>query len=156
MTIGDEKELRADFGLPEVERSFTKLFTGDNVAKVDDEKVVAWMTPGGDVSRSFDWCDERCMPPAEPIPLILQSAYAELAADRDAMFIRAREWAELSGANEARAEKAESQLAELRGAMEKIGRRAADHPDDDDADRKRNLYHISAIVKGTLAAADGG
>ena len=39
------------------------------------------MTPGGDVSRSFDWCYERCMPPAAPIGLIRRSAYAELAAE---------------------------------------------------------------------------
>ena len=91
---------------------------------IGDEKVVAWMTPGGDVSRSFDWCDERCMPPAEPIPLILQSAYAELAAERDDLAFK------LSFSDKcyahmlveaqkelARADAAESQLAELRGRL---------------------------------------
>ena len=35
---------------------------------------VAWMTPGGDVSRSLEWCKERCWPQGErPTPLYSQS-----------------------------------------------------------------------------------
>ena len=38
------------------------------------EKPVAWMTPGGDVSRSLEWCKERCWPEgAQPTPLYSQS-----------------------------------------------------------------------------------
>lgn len=38
------------------------------------EKPVAWMTPGGDVSRSLEWCKERCWPEGEqPTPLYSQS-----------------------------------------------------------------------------------
>lgn len=42
-----------------------------------DARVVGWMTPGGDMSKSRVWCDERCMPPSEPIPLAPLSLLAE-------------------------------------------------------------------------------
>ena len=32
-------------------------------------EAVAWMTPGGDVSRSLLWCEERCLPGQKPTPL---------------------------------------------------------------------------------------
>ena len=94
--------------------------------------------------------------PAGTYDIIPQSAYAELAAERDSLRDELSRWVHMLADKCAELQAAESQLAELRGALEKIGRRAADHPDDDDADRKRNLYHISAIVKAALAAADGG
>jgi len=44
---------------------------------------VAWMTPGGDVSRSLAWCKERCWPDGEqPMPLYASSRdYAQGVAD---------------------------------------------------------------------------
>ena len=44
---------------------------------------VAWMTPGGDVSRSLAWCKERCWPDGEqPTPLYASSpTYAMGVAD---------------------------------------------------------------------------
>jgi hypothetical protein len=92
MTIGDEKELRADFGLPEVERSFTKLFARDTAPKVGDEKVVAWLLDSGG-NRTY-WADEEtarkeygnlCVlgyrSDTTLTSLIPHSAYAELAAE---------------------------------------------------------------------------
>ena len=32
-------------------------------------EAVAWMTPGGDVSRSWLWCNERCLAGQNPTPL---------------------------------------------------------------------------------------
>jgi len=37
-----------------------------NVKQKVELPVVAWMTPGGDVSRSFAWCDERCFEGPRP------------------------------------------------------------------------------------------
>lgn len=51
---------------------------------IADSRVVGWMTPGGDMSKSRVWCDERCMPPAEPIPLTTLSLLAEAERERDA------------------------------------------------------------------------
>jgi len=36
---------------------------------MDKPILEAWMTPGGDVSRSFYWCLERCLPGQQPRPL---------------------------------------------------------------------------------------
>jgi len=42
-----------------------------------------------------------------------------------------------------------------RNALEKIKLRCAEHPDDDDADRKRNLYHAHSIAKFALDRSSG-
>jgi hypothetical protein len=34
-----------------------------------EHEPVAWMTPGGDVSRSYLWCVERCLPDVQLTPL---------------------------------------------------------------------------------------
>lgn len=36
---------------------------------MDKAIPVAWITPGGDVSLSFHWCLERCLPDQQPRPL---------------------------------------------------------------------------------------
>lgn len=46
---------------------------------------------------------------------------------------------------------ARAAVAELIEAMERIAARAKPHPDDTDADRKRDLYHIEAIASMALA-----
>lgn len=38
-------------------------------------------------------------------------------------------------------------------ALQKIRARAVAHPDDDDADRKRNLFHVEAVARTTLTDA---
>ena len=43
--------------------------------------------------------------------------------------------------------------AGLLDAMRQVLIRAVEHPDDDDADRKRNLYHIAHIAKSAIAKA---
>jgi len=42
---------------------------------------VAWMTPGGDVSRSLAWCKERCWPDGEQPTPLYASSYAQGVAD---------------------------------------------------------------------------
>jgi hypothetical protein len=44
---------------------------------------------------------------------------------------------------------------DLLDAMRRVLIRAIAHPDDDDADRKRNLYHIEHIAKVAIAKATG-
>ena len=46
----------------------------------------AWITPGGDVSRSFHWCLDRCLPGQYPRPLY---AAQQSAAVDEAMVDRA-------------------------------------------------------------------
>lgn len=42
------------------------------------QEPMAWMTPGGDVSRSKKWCEERCFPGGEqPFPLYTRPAAQE-------------------------------------------------------------------------------
>ena len=36
-------------------------------------EAIAWMTPGGDVSRSYLWCAERCRDAHRPIPLFTRA-----------------------------------------------------------------------------------
>lgn len=43
-------------------------------------------------------------------------------------------------------EQAEADRAQLLAALLKIKQRATPHPDDTDADRKRDLYHCEAIA----------
>lgn len=43
----------------------------------------------------------------------------------------------------------------LRNALEKIKLRCTEHPDDNDADRKRNLYHAHSIAKFALDRSSG-
>lgn len=38
-------------------------------AEAETQQPVAWITPGGDVSRSLLWCLERCLPGEQPRPL---------------------------------------------------------------------------------------
>lgn len=45
------------------------LIYGDTTPQPADGGAVAWMTPGGDVSRSLLWCEERCLPGQKPAPL---------------------------------------------------------------------------------------
>lgn len=51
---------------------------------------------------------------------------------------------------------ARAAVAELVEDLKRIQRRAAPHPDDDDADRKRNLYHVESISRRALARVQGG
>ena len=118
-----------------------------------DEKVVAWMTPGGDVSRSFNWCYERCMPPAAPIGLIRRAAYAELAADRDLWRSMATFEGKVSASVLEDLHTTQAQLAELREKV--VG--LAEHYDwlfQTEQDDEMSGRHIANELR-TLAAADG-
>lgn len=41
-----------------------------DLAAITEQEPVAWMTPGGDVSRSYAWVQERCRPDG-PDPVAL-------------------------------------------------------------------------------------
>ena len=41
----------------------------EECAEAEAQQPVAWITPGGDVSRSLLWCLERCLPGEQPRPL---------------------------------------------------------------------------------------
>ena len=44
----------------------------------ETQEPMAWMTPGGDVSRSKKWCEERCFPGGEqPFPLYTRPVAAQ-------------------------------------------------------------------------------
>lgn len=45
----------------------------------------------------------------------------------------------------------EAETEKLRAALEKIKRRSSEHPDDTDADRKRDLFHVNRIATRALS-----
>jgi len=45
-------------------------------------------------------------------------------------------------------------LMKVRESLNMIVRRATEHPDDSDADRKRNLFHVLHHAKQAIAAID--
>ena len=61
----------------------------DRLAALDAAQPVAWMTAGGDVSRSYAWAAERCMG-TDPLPLYLAPQALPVAADAWAEGYKAR------------------------------------------------------------------
>ncbi len=164
---------------------------------IGDEKVVAWFSVsgyGGSVFVSEDracvesWIEHRNADQDRrgvsegyrskgPFSLIPHSAYAELAAELDRRKSASLGLSEYARVAEARAEKAESQLAELRGIADRLRDALQFYADkghfnlaDEDAwdtvsGEPPNFWCDEAgtatiedgyIARFTLAAADGG
>ena len=146
---------------------------------IGDEKVVAWFSVsgcGGSVFVSEDreciesWIEGRnadqdrrgiseCYRSKGPFPLIPQSAYAELAAELERANELADKYKWQVRDTCVRAEKAESQLAELRTTLQGIA--DADYREWDDGFNTPFAFidwakSRAACAIRTLAAADGG
>ena len=135
---------------------------------IGDEKVVAWLLDSGG-NRTY-WADEEtarkeyenlCVlgyrSDTTLTPLIPQSAYAELAAEL-AEYVKSAQLLSVERAEfRIRAEKAESQLAELREAFARLALQWSEDALRDQASGmlvSPSEAFASAILR-TLAAADG-
>lgn len=122
---------------------------------IGDEKVVQRWTP----EICEDEQDGQIVAGMDPYTeghYVLHSAYAELAAERDALDDRCVMLHGFAEHMRRRAESAESQLAELRGSLEGLARARAlvDHVIHRE-EGVESLHEVHDFLS-TLAAADGG
>lgn len=78
----DPHKLTGAFAVDHARRAFGMCPFKDDPSYATAEPVAqseadAWMTPGGDVSRSYLWCAERCRDEQRPRPLYLAAQPAQ-------------------------------------------------------------------------------
>ena len=66
-----------------VRKVLTKAALSQQPAAPAQAAPYAWATPGGDVSRSWFWCNERCLPGQKPRPLVYGDTAPQPAQESD-------------------------------------------------------------------------